>query len=121
MSKNECVFCGKIGYRCPNKNFNGICRTNGEINEHGEKQPCKHTVTIKDGSSAFFAKHLYTIRNNKPHQISPISQPVNIYPNYLYCANIDTFCPYQSPGGKCTLIQFMQGRDVSTTCGYQIY
>ncbi len=121
MLKKNCIFCGKIGYECPNKNFDGICKTDGKVNEFGEKQPCNHSVTIKNENMQFFAKYLYTARSDKPRQIMTRSEPVKVYPDNLYCTHVDTFCPYQAPGGKCTIVQFLQGREEPTTCDYQMY
>ena len=119
--KSSCVYCGAIGKKCPNKIAGGRCKTDGKTtNEYDKIQDCEHAVNIVNRTNRFFVEYLYKIRNGAPRHISVVSTPVNNYPEDLYCTHIDEMCPYQSPGGKCTLIQCMEGRDSSTQCDYQM-
>lgn len=119
--ENHCKYCGNIGKKCPNKSIDGRCRTDGKINEYGENLDCEHAVNIADGTNRFLIESLYKVHNGAPRAIPVTSKPIEVYPDKLYCARIEVSCAYQSPGGKCTLVQFMEGRDASTKCDDQIY
>ena len=121
MQKKNCKFCGRIGYKCPNKTFDGLCISDGIINENGTPRHCGQDVVVENENMQFFVKYLYTARSDKPRQIMVRSEPVKVYPDNLYCTLIDTSCPYQSPGGKCTIVQFLEGREESTVCDHQMY
>ena len=121
MQKKNCKFCGRIGYKCPNKTFDGLCISDGIINENGAPRHCGQDVVVENENMQFFVKYLYTARSDKPRQIMVRSEPVKVYPDNLYCTLIDTSCPYQSPGGKCTIVQFLEGREESTVCDHQMY
>jgi hypothetical protein len=120
MPTNKILYCGNIGRKCPNKTVDGRCTTCGIMTEFEESKPCEHVVGVTDNQNKFLIKYLYNIHNDTPRVVSIVSKPIDVYPNDLYCAKIDSDCSYLTPGGKCAKVQCLMGRDTSTTCEHQI-
>lgn len=116
--KTKNLYCGRIGYDCPNKGFDGRCKTCGHIEEFDEFKDCEHVVEVKDDKMNLLVRHLYMVRSDTKRAITTASIPEKVYPNDLYCSYVETVCPYQAHGGKCTLVQCMPSG--ITNCGYQI-
>ena len=120
MGANKISYCGNIGRECPNKTVDGRCITNGKNAEYEENQLCEHVVDVADQKNIFLIKYLYNVHNDTPRIVSIAHKPIEVFPNDLYCTKIESDCTYLSLGGKCTMVQFMQGRSLSTSCKHQI-
>ena len=60
--KTKNLYCGRIGYDCPNKGFDGRCKTGGRIEEFDEFKDCEHVVEVKDDFAQWHLEfQLYTV------------------------------------------------------------
>ena len=94
------LYCGNIGTKCPEKLPDGRCKLTERI---PDVERCPDSVVVENPESGFLIKYLYNIRSGTPHIITTTTQPMQTYPNNLYCTQIDRACPHQTPGGKCKL------------------
>lgn len=109
------LFCSNIGAKCPDKLPDGRCQRTEKLDT---VERCPDSVVVTSPESGFLIKYLYYIRSNAPRVISTTAQPMETYPNDLYCTQIEKHCPHQTPGGKCKLHENMPGEG---DCPHQIY
>lgn len=94
------LYCGNIGTKCPDKMPDGRCKRTEKLDT---VEPCPDSVVVTSPESGFLIKYLYFIHSDAPRVITTTAQPMQTYPNNLYCGRIDKQCPHQTPGGKCKL------------------
>ena len=94
------LYCGNITTKCPEKMADGRCKLTERLDEAGR---CPDSVLVENPDMGFIIKYLYHIRSDAPRVISTTAQPMETYPNDLYCTQIEQHCPHQTPGGKCKL------------------
>ena len=109
------LYCGNITTKCPEKMVDGRCKLTERLDEAGQ---CPDSVLVENPDMGFLIKYLYYIRSGAPRIISTTTQPMQTYPNNLYCAQIEKHCPHQTPGGKCKLHENMPGEG---GCKHEIY
>ena len=109
------LYCGNITTKCPEKMMDGRCKLTERLDEVGQ---CPDSVLVENPDMGFLIKYLYYIRSGAPRVISTTTQPMQTYPNNLYCAQIEKHCPHQTPGGKCKLHENMPGEG---GCKHEIY
>lgn len=109
------LYCGNITTKCPEKMMDGRCKLTERLDEAGQ---CPDSVLVENPDMGFLIKYLYYIRSGAPRIISTTTQPMQTYPNNLYCAQIEKHCPHQTPGGKCKLHENMPGEG---GCKHEIY
>lgn len=94
------LFCSNIGVKCPDKLPDGRCKRTRKLDT---VERCDDSIVVADKNMGFLIKYLYHIRSDAPRVISTTAQPMETYPNDLYCTQIEQHCPHQTPGGKCKL------------------
>ena len=94
------LFCSNIGVNCPDKLPDGRCKRTRKLDS---VERCDDSIVVEDKNMGFLIKYLYHIRSDAPRVISTTAQPMETYPNDLYCTQIEQHCPHQTPGGKCKL------------------
>lgn len=94
------LFCSNIGVNCPDKLPDGRCKRTRKLDT---VERCDDSIVVEDKNMGFLIKYLYHIRSDAPRVISTTAQPMETYPNDLYCTQIEQHCPHQTPGGKCKL------------------
>ena len=109
------LYCGNIGTNCPDKMPDGRCKRTEKLDT---VERCPDSVVVTSPESGFLIKYLYHIRSNGERIITTTAQPMQTYPNNLYCGQIEKHCPHQTPGGKCKLHENMPGE---ADCPHQIY
>ena len=109
------LYCGNITTKCPEKMADGRCKLTERLDEAGR---CPDSVLVENPDMGFIIKYLYHIRSGAPRVISTTAKPMQIYPNNLYCTQIEKNCPHQTPGGKCKLHENMPEEG---GCKHEIY
>ena len=109
------LYCGNIGTKCPEKLPDGRCKLTERI---PDVERCPDSVIVESPDMGFLIKYLYYIRSNAPRVISTTHKPMDVFPDRLYCSQIEKHCPHQTPGGKCKLHENMPGEK---DCEHGVY